>query len=109
MIDFKIVSDTEDEIEMEITQPNDLMGGTEFWTDEDWQKWNTKMAELDKNGTRGEMETIRFKLKKNPFIDGSGFITPTTGENSETGIKKELGFGFINYRDETSGLEVQPE
>lgn len=73
MIDFKIISDTEDEIEIEITQPNDLLGDTKDWTDEDKEKWDAKMLLLEEQGTKGEIETIRIKLKKNPFLDGQTY------------------------------------
>lgn len=82
MSEFKIISNTDDEIEIEITQPNDLLGNTEWWTDEDWEKWNEKMDELEKNGTKGQLETINIKLKKNPFLDGDNFIGKNERSNS---------------------------
>lgn len=75
MIDFKIISDTEEEIEFEITQPNDLVGDMKEWTDEDKEKWDAKMLLLEENGTKGQLETIRVKFKKNPFINGSNFTS----------------------------------
>lgn len=73
MGDFKIISNTDDWIEVELIQPNNLLGDTSFWTDEDWTKWKEKMDRLEKEGTVGETETIRIKLKKNPFLDGNDF------------------------------------
>lgn len=73
MIDFKIISDTEEEIEFEITQPNDLLGDTKEWNDEDWEKWNKKMEEVEAQGIKGQLETIKIKLKKNPFINGKNY------------------------------------
>jgi hypothetical protein len=79
MGEYKIISNTDDELEIEITQPNDLVGDQTFWTEEDYKKWNEKMDKLILEGTRGELETIRIKLKKNPFIDGQVY---TGGENT---------------------------
>lgn len=81
MSDLKIIRNTDDEVEIEITQPNDLIGGTEWWTDDDWLKWNEKMKKLEQEGTKGELETINVILKKNPFIDGNFYSGTTERSN----------------------------
>jgi len=89
MTDFKIISDTEDEIEIELIQPNDLLGDTSFWNDDDWIEWREKMAKLEVKNIRGQIEIIRIKLKKNPFIDGNKFYATDgiEGSNKDTKIE----------------------
>lgn len=87
MGEFKIISNTDDELEIEITQPNDLIGDQTFWTEEDYKKWNEKMDKLILDGTRGELETIRIKLKKNPFINGNFY----TGQKNQSNIELDNG------------------
>ncbi len=88
-IDFKIISNTDEEIEFEITQPNDYAPEESrvWWSPEDFEKWDEKMARLEVEGIRGQLETIRTKLKKNPFIDGSQYIAGAnnTEQNNNTG------------------------
>lgn len=96
MGEFKIISNTDDELEIEITQPNDLIGDQSFWTEEDHKKWNEKMVRLDAEGTRGQEEIIVIKLKKNPFINGNNFTSNTEGSIREDNIYSQ-------------GFETQPE
>lgn len=74
MSDIRIIFEDDEFIEYEVTQPNNLRGDTDFWNDDDWVTWNEKMDRLEKEGTVGQNETFTFKLKKNPFIDGSSII-----------------------------------
>lgn len=134
MGEFKIISNTDDELEIEITQPNDLIGDQSFWTEEDHKKWNDKMARLDAEGIRGQEETIVVKLKKNPFINGKVY---TGGQDVERDAdrksndtsndafqrsneiienKSETGYTIYDVReiierfgDETQGPTIQPE
>lgn len=80
MNDIKIIFEDDEWIEFELSQPNDLIGNTVDWTDEDWVYWKNKMDDLEKNGTIGQFETIKVKLKKNPIIDGTKLITGSEGE-----------------------------
>jgi len=125
MAEFKIISNTDDEIEIEITQPNDLIGDTEFWTDEDWTKWKEKMDRLETEGIKGQLETINVKLKKNPFIDGQVYTGTERMERNreieqsnesisnisiaERQRKLSEGPRIKILRDETQGPEIQSE
>jgi len=90
MIEFKIIYEDDEWIEFEATQPNDLMGDTEIWTDEDWAYWKKKMDELEKNGTKGKNETIKVKLKKNPILDGRNFYTESSKDTESPGTNEDI-------------------
>lgn len=63
---IKVIFEDEDWIEFEITQPNNLIGDTQFWNEENWTTWNEKMNRLEKEGTIGQDETFTFKINKKP-------------------------------------------
>lgn len=63
---IKVIFEDDDWIEFEITQPNNLIGDTQFWNGEDWTTWNEKMNRLEKEGTIGQDETFTFKMNKKP-------------------------------------------
>lgn len=67
---IRIVEETDTEITYEVTQVNDLLGDTSCWNDEDWTTWKEKMDRLEKEGTKGQLETFTFTLNKNPFSAG---------------------------------------
>jgi hypothetical protein len=130
MIDIKILENNDEYLEFELTQPNDLQGDTSEWDNDDWNYWNTKMAELEANGTKGELETKIIRLDKKPFIDGTKFFQASNSEKKSTGdirrtqrINEEFG-EYTEYNEqlskgerfnkdtnygETSGSEIQPE
>lgn len=89
MSDVKITFEDDEYVEYEFTQPNDLLGDTYYWEENDWVKWKQKMDDLEKLGTKGEDETFRIKLKKNPFLDGSQYLGRNTGADSETNNTRE--------------------
>jgi hypothetical protein len=105
MIEYKVIYEDDEWFEIELTQPNDLLGNTEWWTEEDWTYWKSKMDDLEKNGTKGQLETIKVKLKKNPFIDGTKFIGEATGQNSTSEFKIFDASGS----EESQGPEIQSE
>lgn len=116
---MKIIFEDDEWVEYEFTQPNDLMGDGEWWTQEDWDKWNKKMKELEENGTKGQLETFTVKLKKNPFLNGKIFTGDIESRNDKPtdSIKEmlestrpyllDLETGkLINLSDKPSGPEI---
>lgn len=81
MNDIKIIFETEEYIEVEITQPNNQLGDTQFWDDTDWSIWNEKMKRLEQEGTIGQEETINIKFQKKPFLNGAGFTRQVSDES----------------------------
>ena len=73
MSDIKIIFEDDNWIEYEFTQPNDLLGDTTYWDEEDHKKWNEKMKDLEQQGIKGQDETFTVKFQKNPFTNGAGF------------------------------------
>lgn len=88
MSDIKIVYEDEEWVEFELTQQNDLLGDTYHWDENDWMKWKDKMDRLDREGTRGQQEIIKVKLRKNPFIDGNNFGVTKDDKQIGTGSEE---------------------
>lgn len=81
MSDIKIIFENEDYIEVEITQPNNRLGDTNFWDDTDWSIWNEKMRRLENDGTLGQEETVKIKFQKKSFLNGAGFAGQVPDES----------------------------
>jgi hypothetical protein len=100
MSDIKVIFEDDDYIEYEITQPNDILGDTEFWDENDWKTWNEKMARLEDEGIRGEDEVFTVKFEKKPKLDGAAF----TRKISEDGTTTEFRQGTVE--NPTQGFEI---
>lgn len=100
MSEIKVIFEDDDYIEYEIIQPNDILGDTSYWDDEDWKTWNEKMVRLDDEGTRGEDETFTVRFEKKPKLDGAAF----TRKISEDG--KSENFTIINLGEEPQGSQI---
>lgn len=95
----KIIFEDDKWVEYEFTQPNDLIGNTEWWTEEDWSYWKEKMDRLEREGTKGQIETLKIKIQKNPFLDGQNI----TGDGSGNFRRDDI------ENNKTSGPEIQSE
>lgn len=116
----KVIFEDEDWVEYEFIQPNDLIGNTEWWSEEDWKKWKEKMEKLEEANIKGNLETFIIKLKKNPFLDGKIFTGDEPQSEPTTDNEKDLRIiafidgskgdvRVVNFGEETSGFETQPE
>lgn len=99
MTGIKVIFEDDEWIEYEITQPNNLLGDTSYWNDEDWTTWNEKMMKLQNEGTTGQDETFTVKFNKNPFKNGQQFLSATRIKRSDETIEDTDG-------EQTNGTEI---
>jgi hypothetical protein len=61
-----------------VTAANGSIGyGTEWWTQEDWDKWNKTVERMKKDGTYGQLTTYDVELVHNPVYDTPRRSFPT--------------------------------
>jgi len=57
------------EIKLKIVQDDDPGYGSEWWTKEDWDKWNKYVTQLKRTGEYGKEVEVTINMKSSPMFD----------------------------------------